>query len=374
MSCTENVEEVEVLLPKLGESIYQAIVVKWIKKEGDLVQRDEPVVEVLTDKVASEIPAPKSGIITRCLKQENQECQVGELLFTITPALKNQESVDPPSFSPSVMRIANEKGVSLHELKQIKGSGENDRLTKKDLLAYLEKNSPSPMETIFEQLNSKGHFEVKMSARRKETALAMQKSNQEIPTAYFISEVDVTHVVEVVKESKKNGNKLTVTSFVIRAIALALEKYPHLNARLKGDVIEVLEDINLGIAVSVADTIAVPVIEKCQDLDISQIAKRLNLLVEKARNGKLASEEVSSGTITMTNFGMAKMQIGLPIIRPGETAIIGVGVIERRLVVKPGDNVQIRSMMNISLAFDHRIIDGMYAASFLNLLKQELEK
>lgn len=373
MTVDTKEDAIEVVLPKLGESIYQAVVVKWLKGEGDKISRDEPIVEVLTDKVASEIPSPKSGTLERQLKQENEECQVGEPLFTIVTTKREKAAEEPPPFSPSVMRIAREKGVSMHELKGIKGSGENGRLTKKDLNNYLEENSPSPNETIFEQIASSGSFEVKMSARRKETALAMQKSKREIPAAYFITEVDVTEIIETIKESKKEGKKLTVTSFIIQAIAKAVEKYPHVNARLKGDVIEVMEDVNLGIAVSVADTIAVPVIEKCQELNSSQIAKRLNLLVEKARSGKLASEEVGSGTITMTNFGMAKMQIGIPIIRPGEVAIIGVGVIERRLVVKPGDNVQIRSMMNLSLAFDHRIIDGMYAASFLNLIKKELE-
>lgn len=371
---TDLKEETEVVLPKLGESIHQALIVKWLVKEGQKVERDAPVVEVLTDKVASEIPAPKSGVLLKCLKAENEECQVGEPLFVLGQEKGMQAENAPPPFSPSVMRIAREQGVSMHELKEIKGSGENGRLTKKDLLAHLEENQEEETETIFDQIASpQDSFEIKLSPRRKETALAMQKSKRDIPAAYFITEADVTEIIEIIKETKSEGKKLTVTSFIIQAIAKAVEKYPHLNARLKGDVIEVFADVNLGIAVSVEDTIAVPVIEKSQELTLSQIAKRLTLLVEKARSGKLSGEEVGNGTITMTNFGMAKMQVGIPIIRPSEVAIIGVGVIERRLVVKPGDNVQIRSMMNLSLAFDHRVIDGMYAASFLNEIKKELE-
>ena len=378
MEQIKDSEEVEVVLPKLGESIYQAVIVKWLKKEGQPLKRDEPVVEVLTDKVASEIPSPINGVLKKQLKAENEECQVGEAIFVVQSPIKKSIS-QSPIFSPACIRIAKENGISMHELNGIKGTGEYRRVSKKDVLSFLEKNALLNDESIFQQLTKEGVFEVKMSAKRKETARAMQKSKREIPAAYFVTEVDVSEVLEKITRDrtsfyKKNGAKLTITSYIISAIAQMIEKYPHVNAKLKGDVIEVFEDVNLGVAVAVADTISVPVIEKCQEMDLGLIARRLTLLVEKARSGKLSEEEVGSGTITMTNFGMAQMKIGIPIIRPGEVAIIGVGVVEKKLVVKAGDNIKIRSMVNLSMAFDHRVIDGMYAGSFLNAVKLNLEE
>lgn len=218
-----------------------------------------------------------------------------------------------------------------------------------------------------------------MSPFRIETAKAMEKSAREIPAAYFITEVDVTNVLEAINEKRRpffeeHKARLTLSSFVILAIARAVERYPHLNARYCGDKIHLHEDLHLGIAVSVKETVIVPVIHNCQELTLVQIAKKLNLLVEKARKGKLTNEEVTGGSLTMTNFGMAKMQIGIPIIRPGEIAIIGIGMVEKKVVVMHDNEVAIRSMMHLSMAFDHRVIDGMYAAAFLNHIKQELSK
>jgi 2-oxoglutarate dehydrogenase E2 component (dihydrolipoamide succinyltransferase) len=367
----------EVRLPKLGESILSATVVRWFKKVGDSVRLDEPLLEVSTDKVTSEIPSPVAGVLQKILVDVSQEVPVGALLAVIDssaeaiePAPKQEEDF----FTPAVLRLLSEKGISLSQAGQIPRE-RGGRLTKQDVEAYLEaKEQPT-------QNSSHPHPErVKMTALRKAIADNMVRSFYEAPHASLISEVDVTNAVNRIKQEKQrfleqHGAKLTISSFIARAISRAIQAYPLINSSLTdGDTIVVKRSVNLGIAVSVDQGVIVPVIHGCQALSLAEIARRLADLAEKARSNRLSHQDVQEGSITMTNFGMAGALMGTPIIRYPEVAIVGIGAINKRVVVLEDDSMAIRSIMMVSLTFDHRVLDGLYGCGFLSELKRHLEE
>ncbi len=375
---------VKITLPKLGESIVSATIVQWFKKAGDSVALDEPLLEVSTDKVNSEIPSPVAGILTQILALPSQELQVGEPLALIStdasvsvmattsaPVSSSCASTSGAEefLSPSVVRLLQEKGIALSDIDQIPRTGMGGgRLTKKDVEDYASKRA-CPMETT---------ERVKMTPLRKAIADNMVKSFYEAPHASLITEVDVTKVLKLIQEHKQSffsetGAKLTITSFVARAIARALQTFPLINSSLDGDTIVVKKFVNLGIAVSVDQGVMVPVIKNCQQKNLSELAKEIAILAEKTRNHALAPDDVQEGSITMTNFGMTGTMIGVPIIRYPEVAIVGLGAITKKVVALPDDSIAIRSVMFVSLTFDHRVLDGIYGCNFLNELKKHLE-
>jgi 2-oxoglutarate dehydrogenase E2 component (dihydrolipoamide succinyltransferase) len=383
-------DEVEIKLPKLGESIVSATIVQWFKKEGDTVKLDEPLLEVSTDKVNSEIPSPVAGTLTKILANPDEELDVGAPLAVIVTkegaaleetAPKTEEKApeaagSTPSkkgfFTPVVLKIAQEKGIDLSELEGIPATGAGGRLSKRDLEKYLNNRAPSKTSS------SSKEERVKMSTMRKMIADAMVGSYFEAPHATLFNEVDVTNLVKYIKETKESflkehGYKLTITSYIAKAIAEGVKAYPMINASLDGDTIVIKKDVNLGIAVSVEQGILVPVIGNCDAKSINEIAKEVSTLSKKAREGSLNPDQVKEGTITMTNFGMSGTLMGTPIIRQPEVAILGIGAIQKRVMVLEEDLVAIRSMMNLSLSFDHRVIDGMYGCGFLAEIKKHLE-
>ncbi|HLB52806.1 MAG TPA: dihydrolipoamide acetyltransferase family protein [Chlamydiales bacterium] len=372
----------KIYLPKLGESILHATVIQWFKKEGDWIERDEPLLEVSTDKVNSEIPSPFAGKIESIQVHPGQEAEVGQLLATVSSLKENEKEVSPcchsqpvfstcdrkDLFSPSVFRLLKEKGIDLEAVDQIPRTGTGGRLTKRDVEGF---SLPVKEEGDTER--------VKMSALRKAIADNMVRSFYEAPHASLATEVDVTRIVKALQEKKeafqqKHGVKLTITAFVAQAIARALQSYPLLNASLEGDTILVKRFINLGVAVSVSEGVIVPVIRDCHRLELPEIAKQIAGLALKARERQLHSSDVQEGTITMTNFGMTGTMIGVPIIRYPEVAIVGLGAITRKVVPMPDDSIAIRSILWISLTFDHRVLDGLYGCGFLSELKKQLEQ
>lgn len=391
-------EEYQVTLPKLGESIVSATVVQWFKKEGDQINLDEPLLEVSTDKVNSEIPSPVSGVLQKILASPDQELQVGEALAVIQMVQNSAEGgprvtveakreAAPTSsemqgfFSPALLRLARENNISLDELEKIPTSGAGGRLSKRDLELYIEsrtapKNKPCPMTA---KSLSTDVERIKMTGMRKAIADNMVRSFYEAPHATLINEVDVTSIMEVIQKEKeaflaKHGAKLTITSFVARAISKALKEYPFLNSSLEDDTIVVKKFVNLGIAVSVDQGIMVPVVKSCQDKNLSELAKAIGDVSARARSGKLNPADVQDGTITLTNFGISGVMMGIPIIRYPEVAILGLGAIQKKVVALDDDRVAVRSVMYVSLTFDHRVIDGMYGCGFLNSLREHLEK
>jgi 2-oxoglutarate dehydrogenase E2 component (dihydrolipoamide succinyltransferase) len=395
-------EDIKVLLPKLGESIHSATIVQWFKKIGDPVNLDEPLLEVSTDKVNSEIPSPVAGILKEIHANPDQELQVGALIAVIglggqsdlreaprthassqTSTASSERSEDMKNFfSPALLRIAREKGIGFDELEKISGTGTGGRLTKDDLEGYIaKKTTPKPCPYAPKVVSAPAGTDVerlKMTGMRKAIADNMVRSFYEAPHATLVAEVDVTHVINLIQREKetflaKHGFKLTITTFVAKAIAKALQEFPLINSSLEGDTILVKRFVNLGVAVSVDQGLMVPVIKHCQHMGITAIAKAISELSSKARNGKLTPDDVSDGTITVTNFGMSGVQIGVPIIRYPEVAIVGVGATCKRVVPLENDVLAIRSMVHISLTFDHRVLDGMYGCAFLGALKKHLE-
>ncbi len=393
-------EEYQVTLPKLGESIVSATIVQWFKKEGDKINLDEPLLEVSTDKVNSEIPSPVSGVIHKILAGPDQELQVGDLLAVIQMHAMDKAAIEAPPaafevkreaaavssemqgvFSPAILRMAREHHISLDELEKIPTSGTGGRLSKRDLELHIEKkapvaNKPCPMMT---KSLSTDIERVKMTGMRKAIADNMVRSFYEAPHATLVSEVDVTSIIKLIAKEKEaflaqHGSKLTITSFVARAISKALHEYPFLNSSLEEDTIVVKRFVNLGIAVSVDQGILVPVVKNCQSLGMPELAKAIGDLSVRARSGKLSPSDVQDGTITLTNFGISGVMMGIPIIRYPEVAILGMGAIQKKVIALDDETFGVRSMIHISLTFDHRVIDGMYGCGFLNSLREHLEK
>ena len=402
-------DEIEITLPKLGESILSAQVVTWFKEEGDLVKLDEPLLEVSTDKVNSEIPSPVSGVLVKKIVENEQEVEVGKPLALIStkeslvassskssdlheknevpseisgsetsyqaPNSSHEETSSMKAFfSPAVLRLAREKGLDLVELEKIPATGNGGRVTKKDVENYLAGTRPKknqcPLESGVERL--------KMTGIRKAIADNMVKSFYEAPHATLVTEVDVTAIMKLIKKEKENfkdthGCKISITSFIAKAIASGVQEFPIINSSLDGDTILLKRNVNLGIAVSVDQGIQVPVIKNCHAKTIVEIAHGVADLSHKARNNRLMPDDVKEGTITMTNFGMSGTLIGIPIIRYPEVAIIGIGAISKKVVALDDETMAIRSIMHVSLTFDHRALDGMYGCGFLESVKNHLE-
>ncbi len=371
--------DVEVTLPKLGESIVQATIVSINKKEGQLIKKDESLMEVATDKVNSEIPSPVSGTIKKIFVEENSIVNIGEKIAIIateevlkaTPLEKfdkktdeKDKSVDKKSFfTPIVLRLAKEKHLKISDLEKIHGSGEGGRLTRKDIENYLP------------QMEESGNL-TPLSPMRKKIAENMTKSLS-VPHAYLVDEVDVTELMHFINEKKKeffekNESKLTITTLAAKAVAVACKKYPHANSSFDNNHLRVHKNINLGIAVNVEDNVIVPVIKDIDNMDIIDISKSVSTLAKKARSNTLSTDDISSGTITLTNFGMTKVLMGFPIIKYPEACIIALGAINKKLVAIDETN-QLRSTMMITLSFDHRVYDGIYACKFIKEIKSYLE-
>jgi 2-oxoglutarate dehydrogenase E2 component (dihydrolipoamide succinyltransferase) len=278
--------------------------------------------------------------------------------------------------------VAREKGISLDELESVPRSGEGGRLSKKDVEDYALHRTTQKKEVCAQPKTSLPCTlqteRVKMTPLRKAIAENMVKSFYEAPHASLVTEVDVTKAVKQIQSEKesfqaKHGVKLSITTFVARAMTQAIHAFPLINSSLEGDTIVMKRFINLGIAVSVDQGVMVPVIKNAQSLDLPQLAKAISLVANKARSHELTLDDVQGGSITLTNFGMMGTLIGIPIIRYPEVAIVGLGAIHKKVVVMDDETLAIRSIMNVSLTFDHRVLDGLYGCGFLNELKKHLE-
>jgi 2-oxoglutarate dehydrogenase E2 component (dihydrolipoamide succinyltransferase) len=398
-------EKIEIVLPKLGESIVSATVVQWLKKIGDPIAMDEPLLEVSTDKVNSEIPSPVAGILKEIFAKEDEIIEVGMKLaivetgefssprefsasrqqanYSVRAECPNTETQREKEafFSPAVLRMANLEAIPLETLRKIEGTGEGGRITKRDLEKFLEERTSPSLSVLEKSHTITDHSAVeriKMSGMRKAIAENMVRSFYEAPHASVVTEADVTEVMSIIAREKErfastHGAKLTITSFLIQALTKSVQQFPMLNASLDGETIVLKKFVNVGIAVNIDKGLMVPVIKSCQERNIVSIAKAVADLSSRARAGKLSMEETKEGSITLTNFGMTGALIGVPIIRYPEVAIIGAGTIQKRIVVKEDESFAIRQMMYLSLTFDHRVIDGIYGCEFLASFKHHLE-
>jgi pyruvate/2-oxoglutarate dehydrogenase complex dihydrolipoamide acyltransferase (E2) component len=410
---------VEILMPELGESVHEGTVSRWIKNEGDFVKEDEPVVEIMTDKVNTELPSPATGYLTKILIPEGELVEVFKAMGIISetadaavtsptpiapvpasepaqaPALAPASDLPSDSerkfFTPVVRSIAKEKGLSEAQLATIPGSGEGGRVTKKDVEAFLAVSSspvsapaaikaePAPVKPTIAGLDQEL---VNLAGMRKMIADHMVKSSQ-IPTVSTVTQVDVTSMVkfrELNKESflSQYGVKLTYTPFFIKVLAETLVDFPLVNASLQPDnKILMTKSINIGIAVALGkngdEGLIVPVIKNCESKSLVELARELESIAKKARSNSLGVEDVKGGTFTLTNPGTYGALFGTPMINAPQAAILGTYAISKQPVIVD-DMIAIRSIMHLVLTYDHRLIDGLLAGKFLASVRDRLQK
>jgi 2-oxoglutarate dehydrogenase E2 component (dihydrolipoamide succinyltransferase) len=414
----------EVKLPKMGESIKEATVLKWLKQVGDSVEKDEPILEVATDKVDSEVAAPESGILTELLFGENDVVAVGTVIAKMDSAAEvssevkddqtassadhsantktgnfNDSSSNPDSkrfdqegrfYSPLVRSMAEKEGVGFDELKSIAGSGQNGRVLKNDLIKYIESGikGNSPKEISQSVFVPKSNYEggqqiVEMDRMRSMIADHMVHSVQTSPHVTAYVEADVTKMVKWREKNKipfqeKYGEKITYTPIFVEAVVKAIQEFPLINVSVDGKKIIVKNDINIGLAAALpSGNLIVPVIKNADQKNLLGLAKETNSLVRKARTNKLKADDIQGGTFTISNVGTFRNLMGTPIINQPEVAILATGSINKRAVVieRDGEDViAIRSMIYLSLSFDHRVVDGNLGGSFLARIGDFLEE
>lgn len=413
--------KVDVVMPQLGESVAEGTVVKWMKKPGDSIAMDESILEITTDKVDSEIPAPAAGTLVEILTQEGETVAVGTPIARIETEAGAKAAPSRPSsrdtsvhdgsdrpgtkvvvyrrkgavtakkpttgkrfYSPLVRSIARTEGISAAELESVAGSGDRGRVTKKDILAFLDARevatSVSPALAAPAMARPAGPVEeIPMDRMRKAIAEHMIRSVQTSAHVTSISEADVSAIVRFREKYKvpfrrQEGISLTYTPFFAKAVVKALKEFPLLNSSLDGDRILLKRAIHLGIAVSLDDGkgLIVPVIRDADEKNFLGLAKTIVDLSNRARIKKLVPDEVQGGTFTITNPGIFGGLIGTPIINQPQVGILGTGAIVKRPVVI-NDAIAIRSMMYLSLSYDHRIIDGAMGTLYLQRVVQYLE-
>lgn len=428
-----------VIMPQMGESIAEGTITKWLRKVGEQVGRDEPLFEISTDKVDAEIPSPAAGTLTQVLVQENETVGVNTVVAVIdgessgaaaTPARPEEKAetpggappVAPPATaetadlgaaagglpapregvevrtSPLVRRIAKDYEV---DLTQVPGTGLGGRISKKDILDYVERRrqaaatrgvtaaappaeapaAPAPLTAPPPpppSVASGPTQAVPMTAMRRQIAEHMVNSKRTSAHVYTVVEVEMSKVVETRERNReefegRNNFKLTYTPFFVRAAVEAIRDTPVINSSVEGINIIYKRDVNVGIAVALETGLIVPVIKHADEKNFLGLARAVQDLAERARSKRLSVEDVQGGTFTITNPGSFGGLFGLPIINQPQVAILGVGAIEKRPVVRD-DAIAIRSMAYLSLSYDHRVVDGAVAEKFLARLKQVLEK
>lgn len=399
---------VEIKLPQLGESIHEGTIARWLKKPGDRVEKYEPLVEITTDKVNVEMPSPFAGVLRDLLVAEGETRQVGTAIALIETAgdaaqpaqavravpgpagsdesparvAQGAATVAPRGarLSPLVLRLAAEHQIPLAVLETLEGTGAGGRVTKDDLLKYAAARAagaPAPAAPPPAAAPSRPRDEVmKLSPIRRSIAQRMAQSKREIPHAYGVIEVDMSAVVawrEANKDAwRRDGLALTYTAFFVQASAEALRAMPVVNSSWSEDGIVLRKAINIGIGIAIDDGLIVPVIHDADELSLAGIARALDDLTARARAGKLGLADVEGGTFTITNPGVFGSIWSMPIVVPGQAAILATDAIVKRAVVRD-DAIAIRPIMHLGLAFDHRIFDGATSMKFLNTLKDWFE-
>src|SRR6266849_4538308 len=400
----------QIKMPQLGESVTEGTVEKWLKREGEFVKRDEPIVEVVTDKVNAEIPSPFEGTLVKIDAGEGQVVRVGAVIGQIetaaapaappTPKAAAPAAVPVPSpapaaapaqgaaasdehtrLSPAVRKLAAERGI---DPTSIQGSGLGGRVTREDVLAASaapaappRAGAPAPPPAPA-KLDGAREELVKLSIMRKSIADHMVRSLATSPHAWTLQEVDVTNLVRYREAEKdgfraRHGTALTYLPFVAQLLGRALKQFPWLNSTWTDDGVVLKRYVNLGIAVSIPDGLIVPVLKDADQLGFTELVRRMNDLVERSRNKQLKPEDVQGGTFTLNNTGATGSVASQPIINQPQAAILTTEAIVKRPVVI-GEGIAVRDMMNMCLSFDHRIIDGMMAGQFLSYMKQGLEE
>ncbi|HET9963555.1 MAG TPA: dihydrolipoamide acetyltransferase family protein [Nitrospiraceae bacterium] len=370
----------DIIMPQLGESIAEGTVVKWLIPVGGMIQKDQPLVEVETEKVALEIPSPATGLLTEVIIDQGKTVPVGTLLARIDSApptevinrvggvvVRPMESSaqGEEHYSPAVRQLAREHGI---DPSQITGTGAGGRVTRKDLLDYVAKSGAPAAASQASRQPSMGEEVVPLTQMRKTIAERMVKSRQTSAHVTTVFEADFSSVAKF-----REGRNLTYLPFVIRAITRAIRDMPIINSSWSEDGIVIKKDIHVGIATALDEGLLVPVVRHADRKGLMDLAKEISALAERARTKQLSPDEVQGGTITITNHGGFGSLFSAPIIHQPQIAILGVGAIQKRAVVV-NDAIAIKPMAYLSLSFDHRVIDGATADGFMAKVKSHIEQ
>jgi 2-oxoglutarate dehydrogenase E2 component (dihydrolipoamide succinyltransferase) len=435
---------VELIMPKMGESVSEATIITWSKNIGDIIELDETIIEIATDKVDSEVPSTHEGKLVEMLFQADDVVQVGQPFAILetdeddqeeTPLVKSEALINQPSnnespisikeenkiseakivksmsdrfYSPLVKSIASQEGIPVEELEKIKGTGNEGRVTKSDILTYIQSRNTQPTnEDIISKTtvtkessevnevkteitttkvnipNTGGTEIVEMDRMRKLISAHMTKSKSTSAHITSFVEADMTSIVNwrnSVKDNfkKKEGQNITFTPIIIEAMAKAVKEFPMINVSVDGTNIHIHKNVNIGMAAALPDgNLIVPVIKECQNKNLIGITKSVNDLAVRARKGALKPDDIQGGTITMTNVGTFGNLMGTPIINQPQVAIMACGVIKKKPVVletEDGDVIAIRHMMFLSLSYDHRVVDGALGGQFVRKVADYLEQ
>jgi pyruvate dehydrogenase E2 component (dihydrolipoamide acetyltransferase) len=368
----------QVVMPRLSLTMKTGTVVQWFKKEGETVQKGEPLVEVLSEKVTYDVEAPESGVLRKILAFEGTDVPVAEAIGliaapdeqipetqtasatteeTMTSAVPEKELTEIEErvvASPAAKRLAREHGV---DLSKVVGTGPEGRIVEDDVKRLVEAVTGAPRVREV----------IRLTGIRKTTAERLSKSFQTAPHSTVSMDVDMTEARRLHEETQAS-----YTDILVKAVAEALKEHTTINSTLDGEQIKVYEDINVGVAVATEKGLLVPVVHNADRLSLKEISSVVKSLAEKTREGKLTKEDLTGGTFTVTNLGMYGVDFFIPIINPPETAILGVGRVAEKPVVAD-KTVVVKPVMNLSLAYDHRVVDGAPAAQFLSRVKQLLE-
>ena len=423
---------VELIMPKMGESVSEATIISWSKNIGDTIELDETIIEIATDKVDSEVPSTHEGKLVEMLFQADDVVQVGQPFAIVetdgkdleeTPLVESEALVNKSSNNKSpisikeenkiseekiVKSIASQEGIAFEELEKIKGTGNEGRVTKSDILTYIKSRNNQPTnEDIISKTtvtkessevnevkteitatkvnipNTGGTEIVEMDRMRKLISAHMTKSKSTSAHITSFVEADMTSIVNwrnSVKDNfkKKEGQNITFTPIIIEAMAKAVKDFPMINVSVDGTNIHIHKNVNIGMAAALPDgNLIVPVIKECQNKNLIGITKSVNDLAIRARKGALKPDDIQGGTITMTNVGTFGNLMGTPIINQPQVAIMACGVIKKKPVVletADGDVIAIRHMMFLSLSYDHRVVDGALGGQFVRKVADYLEQ
>lgn len=401
----------EMLMPKMGESITEGTISKWLVSVGETVTKDETILEISTDKVDSEIPAPVSGVISTFIAHEGDTVDVGSVIAEIeTESTEITEKESPKYgpelrlktttkstlvtkksdknikknrfYSPVVLNIASEHSINMAQLETITGTGLNGRLTKKDLINFIDNQKSGLTSKTDIVIPSSAELAQRteilpMDNMRKSIAEHMIQSKHTSAHVSLYNEVDMSSIYAIRERNKENFRKrenisLTYMPFIIESVVKALKEFPLLNASIENDKILVKKYYHIGIAVAVENGLIVPNIFNCDEKNLIGLARAVHDIATRARNKKLKPDELSNGTFSISNFGVYDLTMGFPIINQPQVAILGVGTLKKRAVVI-NDAIAIKPMMYLSLTIDHRLIDGAMGAKFLQRIQQLLE-
>ncbi len=412
---------IDVVMPKMGESITEGTILEWKKRVGDSIAMDEILLEIGTDKVDSEIPSSAEGVIVEILAKPNDVIEVGKVIAKIDSEKESSKSKDSFEnidesfsadlskveekisindsktiinqkekrfFSPVVMKIVAENQLPLSELEKITGTGRKGRVTKKDILFYINEKEKSEIvipKKDFGNIDQKSQIgtsnQEEMSHMRQVISKHMVESLSTSAHVYVMTDVDMSRIVEFVKLNEvsfkdQESYNLTYTPFVVQAAVQALLGFPKMNASIDDTKIKYHRHINIGLAVSVDNGLMVPSLLHCEEKNFLGFCRSVNDIAKRARKGDINPDELSGSTFSITNFGVFGVTLGTPIINQPNVGILGVGAIKKRPVVVEdvdGDSIGIKNMMMLSLGFDHRLIDGAEGSNFITSVKRNLE-